>query len=89
MSELTGDLWQAVDESQDNRPLSKYLRRRAETMVGEYELHVGECVNETIVRCFESAGDNEELLNHLQYAANELTKAAAVVCQKLLDEAAK
>lgn len=87
MSELTGKLWDAVDASQDNQPLSKYLRRRAETMVGEYELHVGECVNETLVRCFESARDNEDLLTHLQYAAHELTKAAMTVRRLLQEEA--
>lgn len=85
MSELTGKLWDAVDASQDGHPLSKYLRRRAETMVGEHELHVGECVNETLVRCFESAKDNEDLLTHLQYAAHELTKAAMAV-RRLLQE---
>lgn len=73
---LRGPLFDAIDASQDNSPLTKYLRRRAETMLGEYELPVGECVNETIVRCFEYAGGPEDLVSHLQYAAHELTKAA-------------
>lgn len=83
MSELIGKLWDAVNESQDGHPLPKYLRRRSETMVGEHELHVGDCVSETIVRCFESAADDEELLAHLQYAAHELTKAAMTVRRTL------
>lgn len=69
-------LFGVINDSQDNSPLRHYLRRRAETMVGEHEMPVGDCVSETIVRCFESAADDEEVVTHLQYAAHELTKAA-------------
>jgi len=72
----TTRLFDAVDRSQDNTPLKKYLLRRAETLIGEYELHVGDCVNETIVRCLESAADDEGAVAHLEYAARELTRAA-------------
>lgn len=85
MADMSGDLWNAVDRSQDGHPMSKYLRRRAETMLGDYEIPVGDCVSETITRCFESANDNEELLSHLQYAAHELTKAATAVRKVLLE----
>jgi len=82
---LLGDLFDAIDGSQDNRPLSKYLRRRAETMIGEYDLPVGECINETIVRCIETAEDTEGLVSHLQYAAHELTKAAMAARRAVLE----
>lgn len=70
------DLFAAIDDSQDNRPLTKYLRRRAETLIGEYELPVGECINETIVRCIEAAIDGEDVVNALRYASRELNRAA-------------
>lgn len=76
---LTGPLFDAVNLSQDGHPLSKYLRRRAETMIDEYDLHVGECVNETICQAFSTADDVEELLSHLRYAVQELDKAARAV----------
>ncbi len=76
---FVGPLFDLVSKSQDGSPLHTYLRRRAETMVGEYELPVGDCVSETIVRCFEEADDDDQLLTHLQYAAHELTKAAMTV----------
>lgn len=80
---VTSALFSVVNESQDNSPLRKYQRRRAETMIDAHELPVGDCVSETILRCFESAADDEELLTHLQYAAHELTKAAMSVRRHL------
>lgn len=79
-------LFGVINDSQDNSPLRHYLRRRVETLIGEHEMHVGDCVSETIVRCFESAGDEEELLTHLQYAAHELTKAAMAVRRHMQEE---
>lgn len=84
--ELSGAMFDAVNQSQDNSPLRSYAIRRAETMLSEYELHVGDCVSETIYRCFESAADWEEVLTHLQYAAHELTKAAMSARRSLLEE---
>jgi hypothetical protein len=81
----TTRLFDAVDRSQDNTPLKKYLSRREETMIGEHELHVGDCVNETIVRCLESAADDEEVVTHLEYAARELTRAA-VTARRVISE---
>lgn len=83
---VTSYLFAVVNESQDNSPLRKYQRRRAETMIDEHELPVGDCVSETILRCFESAADDEELLKHLQYAAHELTKAAMTVRRYLQED---
>lgn len=83
---VTSALFDVVNESQDNSPLRKYKLRRAETMIDEHELPVGDCVSETILRCFESAADNEDLLTHLQYAAHELTKAAMSVRRYLQED---
>lgn len=87
--QLRGLLFDAVNQSQDGWPLSKYLRRRAETMVGEYDLPVGECINETICQSFARAEDGEELLNHLRYAARELANAAKAVEAAMLAAEAK
>ena len=73
---LQGQMFAAIDESQDGTPLTKYLRRRAETMIGEYDLPLGECLNETIVRAIELATDPEDVVNALRYASRELTRAA-------------
>jgi hypothetical protein len=83
--QMRGPLFDAVNESQDGWPLSKYLRRRAETMIGEYDLPVGECINETICQSFATAQDGDELLCHLRYAARELASAAAAVESALLE----
>ena len=83
---VTSALFDVVNDSQDNSPLRTYQRRRAETMIDEHELPVGDCVSETILRCFESAADDEELLTHLQYAAHELTKAAMSVRRYLQED---
>ena len=79
--QLRGLLFDAVNQSQDNLPLTKYLRRRA---VGEYDLPVGECINETICQSFARAEDGEELLDHLRYAARELANAAKAVESAML-----
>lgn len=71
-----GRIWDAVSASQDGGSLATYRRRRAETMVGEHELSVGDCVSETIMRCFESADNEDELLANLRYAVHELSHAA-------------
>ena len=84
--ELSGPMFDAVNQSQDNSPLRSYAIRRAETMLDEYGLYVGDCVSETICRCFESADNDEEVLTHLQYAAHELTKAAMSARRSLLEE---
>ena len=83
--QMRGPLFDAVNESQDGLPLGKYLRRRYETMIGEYDLPVGDCVNETICQSFATAQDGEELLKHLRYAARELARAAAAVESALLE----
>lgn len=77
-----GPLFEAVNESQDNSPLAHYGRRRAETMVAEHELPVGDCVSETIMRCFETAADEEDVITNLRYAARELKRAVIAAMQK-------
>lgn len=82
---LSGRVFDLIDGSQDNAPLTKYLRTRYETMIGEYELPIGDLLNETIVRCIELADDEEDLVSSLQYAAHELTKAAMVARRAVLE----
>lgn len=77
-----GPLFDAVDASQDNSPLAHYGRRRAETMVAEHELPVGDCVSETIMRCFETAADEEDVITNLRYAAGELRRAVIAAMQQ-------
>jgi hypothetical protein len=76
MMALGRTIFDALDESQDNNPLTKYMRQRAETMLGEYELPVTDCLNELIVRCWELAEDPTDSYNDLRYAARELNRAA-------------
>lgn len=78
----SGPLFDVVNSSQDNSPLAHYGRRRAETMVAEHELPVGDCVSETIMRCFETGADEDEVISHLQYAARELRRAATAAMQR-------
>lgn len=76
---LPNELFDLLNTSQDGKPLATYARRRAETMVGELELPIGDCVSETIFRCFEEASDADELLANLRYATAQLSDATRAV----------
>ena len=76
---LPSELFDLLNTSQDGKPLAMYARRRADTMVGELELPIGDCVSETIFRCFETAADAEELLVNLRYATEQLSDATRAV----------
>jgi hypothetical protein len=80
---VTEKLFDAINDSQDGKPLRKFFRERQEDEV----LMVGDAVSALIVSCIVESVDAEELYSKLGYALAEIQNARRVVFRSIDAEA--
>jgi glutamate mutase epsilon subunit len=79
MPTISKQLFDAINDTQDGKPLRKFCRNTLEDDV----LMVGDAVSALVVSAIINAEDDEGLISHLDYAASEIQKARHAVFKRI------
>lgn len=79
---ISESMFDAINDSQDGKPLRKFCRDRQEDDVP----CVADAISAVIVAAIVSAVDVDELLTHLDYAAREIQNARNAAFRRILHE---